>query len=657
MPQQQIPPSPFFRPSTPRSVVQVVRIQQSPGGSKHRIASHVNKSTTHEAKSTITACAANLTNAIVGSGIVGIPFAVSQAGLVAGVVLIVGCAILTEKSLRLLVATAKHAHTASYETVAEAAFGVAGFQFVAANMFIMAYGAMLSYLMIVKDVFPTLLQMTDVYRSRAVLWVVSSCVILPLSCQRDMANLSFTSRLSVVLDVCLVALVAYNAPLAVQVEETMGGWQHAVSQDWIKPETIFVGLGVLSFAFVCQHSAFLIAGSLHNPTVARWSLVTRCSLVFCCILALCSGLFGYLGYGDDTQGNILRNLPHNISSSAARGMLGTTMLFVYPMECFVARHVCVALLFSGRRAHEGNDDSDLLQRWDRRVGLTVSLFLLSIVPASIFDDLGPVLALTGAVGGSSLCYLGPGGVYLGVHGERFLQLMDESLLFGRWHRQYWTTQQEEQKPEPTAMAQETTPLVAGNIRSKHEPSPLVPNGQQQQEQQQQDEDCSFCTRALIFFQTLLACLLLMPLWCAIAARGKECLTRHMHNLALKSPHPLRIGDVEYKRMTIEYDADEEVPSGPLFYDNASSLPTTPNLSLRGGEIARDMTSINQQIGKQLVLQQKKTKSKRKTTTTEPDPQEDPPAWGDFVIAIAYCLLGVVALVAGLFSLAVEVQQK
>ena len=310
-----------------------------------------------------------------------------------------------------------------------------------------------------KDVWPALFNIYDLARRRAILWVISSLVMLPLSCQRDMANLSFTSRISVVLDLCLVCLVAYNAPMQETITD-MGGWGTIWTEDIIKPATIFVGLGVLSFAFVCQHSAFLIAGSLHKPTVARWSTVTRMSLIFCGILALTCGACGYLGYGEHTSGNILRNLPPNVTSSLARAMLGTTMLFVFPMESFVARHVCVALLFTGRRAHEGNDDADILQRWDRRVGLTVALFLLALIPATIFDDLGPVLALTGAVGGSSLCYLGPGGVYLGIHGERFLTLLDESWWLGLWHRQRWTTQHTTPVVHPE-IAVETTPLVAG----------------------------------------------------------------------------------------------------------------------------------------------------------------------------------------------------
>jgi solute carrier family 38 (sodium-coupled neutral amino acid transporter), member 11 len=183
-----VPPSPFFHPSTPRVVV----VQQTPRGTRRSIPQ---KEEVTETKSSIVGCTANLMNAIVGAGIVGIPYAIQQAGFCAGIVLIVLVAALTDTSLRWLINTAKHVHVGSYETLAEAAFGINGFRFVAANMFVMAYGAMLTYLMIVKDSYATLLLGTShdesvVLQKRAVLFAVSLFIMVPLSSQRDMAGTS-----------------------------------------------------------------------------------------------------------------------------------------------------------------------------------------------------------------------------------------------------------------------------------------------------------------------------------------------------------------------------------------------------------------------------------------------------------------------------------
>jgi hypothetical protein len=120
------PNSPFFRPSDKPDFT------QTPGGTRHV---HPREGKDVEHKSTIVGCSSNLINAIVGSGIVGLPFAVKEAGSCAGIALVILCGLLTEKSLRLLIETAKHAHVPSYETVAEAAFGKSGFLFVAISTF------------------------------------------------------------------------------------------------------------------------------------------------------------------------------------------------------------------------------------------------------------------------------------------------------------------------------------------------------------------------------------------------------------------------------------------------------------------------------------------------------------------------------------------
>jgi solute carrier family 38 (sodium-coupled neutral amino acid transporter), member 11 len=641
------PPSPFFRPSTPHVVV----VRQSPGGTR----TTVSQKEVHEHKSTMLGCTANLVNAIVGSGIVGIPYAIQQAGFGAGLFLILLCAVITEKSLRLLISTAKHVHCPSYETAMEAPFGVAGFRFVAINMFVMAYGAMLSYLMIVKDSFSVMIgiETDDFPMKRAVLLLVSIMIMVPLSSQRDMADLAWTSRLSVIIDTVLVGLVAWNAPIK-QSFQNRGGWP-ALLIDTFHADTIFVGLGVLSFAFVCQHSAFIIAGSLDRPTVARWSIVTRNALILCACLATTCGVSGYLGYLDKTQGNILNNLSvDSFSANAARGMLGCTMLFVYPLESFVARHVCVVLLFSGRRAHEG-EDSAILNRRDRRIGLTVLLYLIAVIPAAFFEDLGSVLAATGAVGGSCLSYIGPGLVYFGVHGGRFLELVDASWLGSVWRTNNKSTADRHtgQSSRPT-LAVETTPLVAGqNDPPKQEKAsePLV-----------QESLLFSILKRIVWY------ILWMPFWCSIAKIGRRGLTSHIYDLALKSPHPIRIGEVEYHRVAVSrkgyIDADPEEaavlrPSSQHAFDDAylpmlakeqqqrpknSSMLNRPFVPSAG----REGQGINQQIGKKLLEQQR-----QQETTVEPDPQEDPPTWVDFGIAIFLVLFGVLAMLAGLISLYIK----
>lgn len=512
-PATQPPPSPFFAPSTPKVIA------STPGGTRRSI-----KAPVEEAKAGLVGTSANLINAIVGSGIVGIPYAIYCSGLVTGVILVAVCALLTMKSLRLLIFTAQHVRAPSYETLCEASFGRFGFVFITINMFIMAYGAMISYLMIVKDTLPLIVGVdpTDHSMKRAILFLVSLTIMVPLSAQRDMADLAKTSRLSVVCDCIMVFLVAYNAPI--QTSAIGYTVQHSI----IQPSTVFIGLGVLSFAFVCQHSAFIIAGSLDQPTKARWSIVTRNALSVCVVLALLCGASGYLGYGDGTQGNILNNLdPNNLSSNVARGLLGSTMLFVYPLESFVARHVLVVLLFQGRRAHEG-DDASILHRRDRRLGMTLVLYILALVPALMFENVGPVLSVTGAIGGSCLSYIGPGMCYLGVYGKEFLAMVAK----------FWSSGG---PAGPAAGREEQLPLVAvetgtgtGAITTATTASASTSSS-----------SCCSCMKYVV--KTFIYYTLGMPLWTLIATVGAEGLEKHEAEEAIKSPHVSRIAASSQKQ--------------------------------------------------------------------------------------------------------------
>jgi sodium-coupled neutral amino acid transporter 11 len=358
-----------------------------------------------EHKSNLLGCTANLITAIVGAGIIGIPFAMKETGLLTGWFLLVLSGALGSKSLCLLVEMAKHVEVASYEVLAEAVFGNVGWVCCNSMMFCMSAGPMLSYLMLVKDTLGQLLG----YDGSICLIISSLTVMLPLSLQRDMADLAKTSRFSVLFNIGLVGIIAMYSPTSESILNA-GGFSSILSHSTVRPGTCFIGLGIISFAFSCQHSALIIAGSLENPTRVRWSAASRAALGFCTILSIIMGTAGYVGYLEDTAGNILKNFAIPVERSSptelaaakaaniARCFLCGTMFFVYPLESFVCRHVVMTNLFKGRDAHEG-DDHTVLDRLDRRVVTTIVLYLGVLIPALHCDDVGIVLALTGTVAG------------------------------------------------------------------------------------------------------------------------------------------------------------------------------------------------------------------------------------------------------------------
>ena len=197
-------------------------------------------------------------------------------------------------SLRQLINLGKLVSVNSYETLMEACFGKFGFVYLSVNMFLLSYGAMLAYLIIIKDVFPILFDVHDTDAKCFIMFVISLLVILPLSMQRDVADLEKTSRLNLILNICLVGLVVAFSPTQQSVQDSGGIMQMISDEPFLDIKTFFVGFGVCSFAFVCQDSSFIIAGSLKTPTNKRWKQVTNGAIFTCCMLELIMGVVAYL---------------------------------------------------------------------------------------------------------------------------------------------------------------------------------------------------------------------------------------------------------------------------------------------------------------------------------------------------------------------------
>lgn len=679
--------SPFFAPAPPKS-----HILTSPGGTTISKIKDVDDAP----KSSVPGAAFNLINAIVGAGIVGMPFAIQQCSLVLGVGMILFFAMVTLKTVRLLIETAKHVDVSTYERLAEVSFGKRGFTVISLAMFVMSYGAMVGYMMIIKNNLSYLLGVSDdnVYVQRAVLTISSLMIMLPLSMNRDMSALSKTSSISVIFDGILVGIVACFSPFRSSVKEA-GGLLEVMQTSQPDIRTFFIGIGVLCFAFVCQHSAFIIAASLENPTRQRWNAVTGIALSVCAVLASIMGVAGFLGFLQDTDGDILVNLGRAASvgsdamqtaSDLARGLLCITMFFVYPMELFVARHVCVVLFFKGRRAHEG-DDHSVLSRRDRRVAITLALYIVSLAPALLFTDLGSVFSVTGSLGGAILSYVGPGITFIAVHGDEFLMLASY-----RWSNVPGVLVQN------TTTSQETKPTSVLNrdVEANSNSKPLESSTRKEKHIiiQIYDDICWY--------------IYLMPLWCKIANHGKKMLKEHRDAEALKSPFPMALGRIIHQNHPMKHrlhdvikpnivDNDDWEERKPLVRQNSlqehhrlqkMGLPNSPKLA----PIQLTKTRFNDTIetnnstygsmkpniqvssNKDIINHTKRiqslddcqstvsllTKMRQKghvitTITTnaiengEIDPQDETPTSFDFILAAFYILFGFVAASAGLFS--------
>jgi len=277
--------------------------------------------------STVSQGTFNMTNTVVGAGIIGLPYALKQAGFWMGIGALLAMAYMTELSLRLLMRVAFRARCNTYEALATHAFGASGFWLVSSARFLFSGGAMLAFLMILADTVTSVVSAyttdadTDALRRYVVLGS-SFAAILPIVLLRDVTSLSRFSLLSIstvaVMELVVLAQLGKSASYyaASCTAEERGSCAHIFPEGGEPPAaTVFEGggfapaLAIFAFAFTCHDSSFIILSSLREPTYKNWCRITRRALLVAVVLCLVMAIPGYLVFRDKTDPNLLNNYP------------------------------------------------------------------------------------------------------------------------------------------------------------------------------------------------------------------------------------------------------------------------------------------------------------------------------------------------------------
>ena len=122
----------------------------------HDLQRQVSNVAAPKVKTGILGSSSNLVNSIVGSGIIGLPYATREAGFVVSLLLLGVVSYFTDKSLRMIIDMASYhpdlrgRGVLTFEDLMSIPFGKNGSRFILSCMLIMAYGAMVSYLIIIK---------------------------------------------------------------------------------------------------------------------------------------------------------------------------------------------------------------------------------------------------------------------------------------------------------------------------------------------------------------------------------------------------------------------------------------------------------------------------------------------------------------------------
>ncbi|MED6267096.1 hypothetical protein CHARACLAT_008637 [Characodon lateralis] len=355
-----------------------------------------------ESRGSMISASFNFINSIIGSGIIGLPYALNQAGLPLGLLLLILVGFITDYSIVLLIKGGNLSGSNSYQSLLQSTFGFPGFLILSALQFLYPFIAMISYNITTGDTLTKVFQRIPgvgpdhILAERHFVILLSTFMFtLPLSLYRNIERLGKVSFLSMVLTLTILIIVTIRAAtLGPQIVPTENAWAFA---KWNAIQAV----GVMSFAFICHHNSFLIYNSLEQPTLSNWSQVTHISVGSALIISVVFAVAGYTTFTGYTQGDIFENYCRNDNLvTLGRFCFGLSIITTFPLECFVTREV-VSNVICSRPLSKAE-----------HVAITLLIVAVCTALSLAYDCLGVVLELNGVLSATPLIFIIPSACYL-----------------------------------------------------------------------------------------------------------------------------------------------------------------------------------------------------------------------------------------------------
>ncbi|XP_071961781.1 probable sodium-coupled neutral amino acid transporter 6 isoform X2 [Antedon mediterranea] len=389
-------------------------------------------------------------NAILGSGILGLAFAMASSGIILFSMLLVLVACLANYSISLLLRMCQTTGVKSYEDIGLHAIGPIGKILAASAIMAQNIGSMSSYLFIVKDELPSILRMLlGDENSHSNKWylngdylllLVAFAVIIPLACSPKIGFLGYTSGFSILFMLFFTFVIVIKkfmipcpeeSPNATFSEEFEFYTNSNSSTDQCKAnyftlsiQTAYV-LPTMAFSFVCHTAVLPIYCELSRPTLPRMQKVATTSIAISFIMYMASALFGYLTFYGNVESDLLESYTNNDDKLilTIRLCVVFAIVLTVPLVHYPTRK---ALLMVVAMVSPINSDFS----WLRHFIATGFLMTTTLCLAIFVPNLEEIFGFVGAIASSSLVFTLPSFFYLYLGKEPRLsrQKIQVSLL-------------------------------------------------------------------------------------------------------------------------------------------------------------------------------------------------------------------------------------
>ncbi|NWR69763.1 S38A2 protein, partial [Centropus unirufus] len=375
----------------------------------------------------------NLSNAIVGSGILGLSFAMANTGIALFVILLLFVSIVSLYSVHLLLKTANEGGSLLYEQLGMKAFGMAGKLAASGSITMQNIGAMSSYLFIVKYELPLVIKTFMNIEETTGEWylngdylvlLVSVILILPLSLLKNLGYLGYTSGFSLLCMVFFLIVVIWKmfqipCPMdsdivnmtIVNVTTAHPVHINVTSDDMCKPkyfifnsQTVYA-VPILTFSFVCHPAILPIYEELKSRSRKRMMNVSYVSFFAMFLMYLLAALFGYLTFYGRVEPELLHTysayLGDDILLLIVRLAVLMAVTLTVPVVIFPIRTSITQLLWAGKEF-----------RWWRHCAITVALLVFTNVLVIFVPTIRDIFGFIGASAAAMLIFILPSAFYI-----------------------------------------------------------------------------------------------------------------------------------------------------------------------------------------------------------------------------------------------------
>lgn len=223
----------------------------------------------------------NMANSIIGAGIIGQPYAFRQAGLLAGIVLLIVLTFVVDWTICLIVVNSKLSGASSFQGTVEKCFGKTGLIAISVAQWAFAFGGMVAFGVIVGDSIPHVLgaiwpglremPVLGLLADRRVVIVVFTLgVSYPLALYRDIAKLAKASTLALIsMGIIVFTVVVQGILTPAELKGELHTWNLLVINDGI-----FQAIGVISFGKIFSYALIILGEQTQGTDKLKPSCAT-----------------------------------------------------------------------------------------------------------------------------------------------------------------------------------------------------------------------------------------------------------------------------------------------------------------------------------------------------------------------------------------------